>query len=220
MQLPIAFSYQTITRTMIRSRSIPAFILFVSLAFSAAAQTHKLSMNLTYGSRNTNEFSGINGPQVSYAWQSKCLGWHEVELGNIHLNKIGTTRQQNFTLRYQYSIPLLTSRLKGRFQPFIGVGATNFNGFAQNVPEVPHLYRTSVSAINFRTYLAPGVNYSISERAFASVSIPVNFAAAQYTSNRVENPTWSPAEQRNSQFTFDAFRNPGFILRAGAGVLF
>src|SRR5688572_23219174 len=85
-------------------------LLFAACTFSASAQTHRVFMNMTCGTRATNELWGLNGPQVGYAWQSGSGKWHEVELGRVSVtteDKISRiVRTEELRLRYQYAFPL------------------------------------------------------------------------------------------------------------------
>lgn len=209
-----------------------ATLLFLSCSLFthyANGQTHRISLNLTYGSNVNYELKGIHAPQVSFSWQNKLKHWHELELGNLYLakgdivttqGKVAAIHFENFMLRYQYTVPVLSQKISGPLQLTTGAGIQTYNQLSQVKPFISTLYRTSFYKSWFNAYIAPGLTYTWKERWYASLNIPVNIETLELNSNRVQNPAWSRAEQRYTETEFTMFHNPGMLFRAGIGATF
>ena len=190
-------------------------------------QSKRAFINITYNEGSKFPLkNGLQGPQAGFGWQNVRGNVHEFELTSISYETVlfknsgVVTRNADLGFRYQYSIFIAKKKLTGRIKPFFGLGLSNYNYKNSNRPLTPYLYKTSYTDLRFAGYVAPGVQYTSKKNLFLSLSIPLELTTINFITNKVENPTWTARERRNTDFKLNADPFSAFKLRGGIGLLF
>ncbi len=183
----------------------------------------------------TNTKSQILHPSIAFQWKSKTNNFHEIELTNFMVNKVGTTTEYvsdtsasgqlvsgeymtniALSLRYEY-IAILNKSKNSKVVPSIGFGVNPYFRRSSISYESSTSFPSSNQSIGLRTFVTPRITYFLTSKLFLDVNIPIclfdNFISTEST----DNPAVPISQREISSYNFNQF--PKFISgRVGIGL--
>jgi hypothetical protein len=183
----------------------------------------------------TNTNSQILHPTIAFQWKSKTNNFHEIELTNFMVNKVGTKTEYvsdtsasgllisgqdivttAISVRYEYILTFNKSK-DNKFVPSLGLGVNPYFRKNKYSPLASSSFPASEGSLGLRTFITPRITYFITPKIFVDFNIPLclfdNFIKTEITENAN-----LPVESRSvSSFNFTSF--PQFLsARIGIGI--
>jgi len=162
-------------------------------------------------------------PTIAFQWKTKKNNFHEIELTNFMLSKVGTKTETVtntsgnaqmvsgndltttlISLRYEYILNFNKSKDK-KLVPSIGFGINPY--FKQNnySPKISSSFPTSEDFIGARTFITPRLTYYIKPKIFIDINVPLCLFDTHYLKEEEDNPA-IPANQRTAtSYDFELF---------------
>jgi len=174
-------------------------------------------------------------PTVAFQWKTKKNNFHEIELTNFMLSKVGTKTEivNNTTgnrqivsgndltttlisLRYEYILNFNKSKDK-KLVPSLGFSINPY--FKQNnySPTISTSFPTSEVFIGARTFITPRLTYYIKPKIFIDINIPLCFSDTYYLRDKEDNPALAANKRTNTSYDVGLFPN-FFSGRLGIGL--
>lgn len=190
----------------------------------------------TSGDYLYNEYSSLQfvQPRLAFRWQAKGANFHEVEISQIRFNNFkDETRKNNdrtktsepysgmmrnefyLALRYEFTYTIYKDK-DTRLKPSIGLAVSPSIGRERREPFSPLSFITSNTSLGASLFLIPRATYDLTKQWFLDFNIPVNLASIQTNFIRVENPAFTPEQQKNRTTNFEAFPS-AITMRIGVG---
>lgn len=170
---------------------------------------------------NHNSYSNLQiaQPTLALQWKARHGHAHEAELTRLQLNKSESHREiirdstqpwprisggiyarTDISLRYEFIYQFHKTQKKLR--PSLGIGISPFyrrNNFA---PYVSNEFSGSWWAGGLNAFITPRITYSLTNRLFLDLNIPVCLFDAGYHSFKENNPGVPAGEQADASFSF------------------
>jgi len=136
----------------------------------------------------------------------------------VLLNVISGNVQKQFELylRYEYKLRLFKNKDWKKLKPIIGFSGTPFVLWEKTEPLLNTEFEMSRTIVGLYLSVIPRIEYSINERWYFDLNIPVALGTYHFTSIRNEDPSLS-LEDRTKDF-IDFYNTPvSFAIRFGIG---
>ena len=189
--------------------------------------------NVRFQYTNTN--SQILHPSFAYQWKSKKNNFHEIELTNFTVNKVGTkteyvsdtsangqlisgeeTRNTAISLRYEYIVVLNKSK-NSKIVPSIGFGVNPYFRKSSISYESATSFPSSNQSFGVRSFITPRITYFLTSKLFLDVNIPICLFDNYILTESIDNPAVPISQRDISTYNFNQF--PKFISgRIGIGI--
>jgi hypothetical protein len=183
----------------------------------------------------TNTNSQILHPSIAFQWKSKTNNFHEIELTNFMLNKVGTKTayvsdtsasgqlvsgeyitNTAFSLRYEYIVVFNKSK-DSQVVPSIGFGVNPYFRRSSISYESSTSFPSSNQNIGLRTFVTPRITYFLTSKLFLDVNIPICLFDNFISTESIDNPAVPISQREISSYNFNQF--PKFISgRVGIGL--
>ncbi len=183
----------------------------------------------------TNTNSQILHPTIAFQWKSKKNNFHEVELTNFMVNKVGTKTayvsdtsatgqlvsgeyitKTALSLRYEY-IAVLLKLKNNKVVPSIGFGVNPYFQKSSISYESSTSFPSSNQNIGVRTFITPRISYFLTSKLFLDVNIPICLFDNYLNIESSDNPAVPISQRDISSLNFNQF--PKFISgRIGIGI--
>ena len=134
------------------------------------------------------------------------------------LNVISGNTQKQFELylRYEYKLRLFKKKDWEKVKLIIGFSGTPFVLWEKTTPILSTEFEKTKTIIGFYLSVIPRIEYSISEKFYFDLNIPVAIWTTHYTSIRNEDPSLSLEERTKN--IIDFYNTPvSFAIRFGIG---
>ena len=174
-------------------------------------------------------------PTVAFQWKTKKSNFHEIELTNFMLNKVGTKTEtitdssgniqvvnENdltatlISVRYEYILNFNKATNK-QLVPSIGFGINPY--FKQNnySAKISTSFPTSQDFIGARAFITPRLTYYIQPKFFIDFNIPLCFFDTYYLKDEDENPAVPESQSTSTSYNVELFPKY-FSGRLGVGL--
>lgn len=134
------------------------------------------------------------------------------------LNVISGNTQKQFELylRYEYKLRLFKKKDWEKIKPIIGFSGTPFVIWDKIDPLLNTEFKKTKTIVGLYLSVIPRIEYSISERWYLDLNIPIAISTIHYTSIKNEDPSLSPEERTRN--IIDFYNTPvSFAIRFGIG---
>jgi len=183
----------------------------------------------------TNKNSQILHPTIAFQWKSKTNNFHEIELTNFMVNKVGTKTEYvsdtsasgqlvsgeyitntALSIRYEY-IAVLNKSKNNKIVPSIGFGVNPYFRKSSIAYESSTSFPSSNQSIGVRAFITPRINYFLTSKLFLDVNIPICLFDNYILTESSDNPAIPISQRDISSYNFNQF--PKFISgRIGIGI--
>ena len=183
----------------------------------------------------TNTNSQILHPSIAFHWKSKTNNFHEIELTNFMVNKVGTKTEYvsdtsasgqlvsgeyitntALSLRYEY-IAVLNKSKNSKVVPSIGFGVNPYFRRSSISYESATSFPSSNQSIGVRSFITPRVTCFLTSKLFLDVNIPICLFDNYILTESSDNPAVPISQRDISTYNFNQF--PKFISgRIGLGI--
>ena len=127
-----------------------------------------------------------------------------------------THKQFELYLRYEYRLKLFKKKDWKKTKLILGFSGTPFVVWDKTEPVLNTEFTKHKTIVGFYLSVIPRIEYSISERWYLDLNIPVAIFTSHYTSFRNEDPSL-PSEERSKNI-FDFYNGPiSYAIRLGIG---
>lgn len=188
-----------------------------------------------YSFRYTTATVQILHPTIAFQWKTKKNNFHEIELTNFMLSKVGTQTEivNNTTgngqmvsgndlittaisVRYEYILNFNKSKDK-KLVPSIGFGINPY--FKQNNyrPKISTSFPTSEDFFGARTLITPRLTYYIKPKLFIDINVPFCFFDTYYLKDKEDNPAVPTKQRTITTYNYEQFPKI-FSGRLGVGL--
>lgn len=167
-------------------------------------------------------------PSVAFNWTDKKGRTREIELSSFILNSrkdnttLGTTALMGRSVT-TYDISLSFEQIfnfakqkNWKLKPSLGAGVAPYFNMEKITPYTTALVPSTNTSYGARLYFAPRVNYSVSDRFFIDLNVPVTVADMGVQSQKTFVPAIN-SEMTSSTGNFNAFTTMPSV-RIGAGL--
>jgi len=209
--------------------------LYNTTIFEEQLNSIQLSDTSSFRYQYTNTNLQILNPSIAFHWKSKKDNFHEIELTNFLINKVGTRTEilsdsssnsqlisgddittTSLSVRYEYIVVLNKSK-NSKIVPSIGFGVNPYfrkNNFA---PKNSSSFPSTNQNFGIRTFITPRVTYFLTSKLFLDVNIPICFFDNSIVTENQNNPSIPISNRTTSTFNFNQF--PKFrCARIGIGL--
>lgn len=173
-------------------------LLLGGCSFSAWSQTPRLGITVTgsgyYTLRNNGTPGSFNasGPRLGFTWQDHSMNSHEIKVGGLSFGSGGgTPSYTSFHIggSYQYRHFLLKNK-QTKVQPYFLAGAGAGFGLG-HVSASDNSSQFSSTSSSWGAYadVGLGARWTLSEKVYLDVAIPITVANATLTSEKTNNPS-------------------------------
>lgn len=186
--------------------------------------------------RSTINTLQILHPTIAFQWKTKNNNFHEIELTNLMLNKVGSSSEvindtignvqiagsgadittTLISVRYEYLLKFNKSK-DTKLVPSLGFGFSpyfyrnNFN------PRTSFYYPVSETIFSVRTFITPRLTYFISSKVFIDLNIPISFFEANFLIDKAEDPLLPEKQRTTTTYSYENFPKV-FYGRIGVGL--
>lgn len=174
-------------------------------------------------------------PTIAFQWKTKKNNFHEIELTNFMLNKVGSkteivndssgisnkvnedkTTTTLIALRYEYILNFLKSKDK-KLVPSLGFAISPYFKENNYKPTTLTTFPHSDVFAGAKTFVTPRLTYYIKPKFFIDLNIPICLTDTYYHNKKDEDPTVAAADRNTSSFDFSMFPTY-FSGRIGIGL--
>jgi hypothetical protein len=162
-------------------------------------------------------------PAIAFQWKSGKSNFHEIEVSGIRLGKQGTKTDQydkrtnvrqtvggadifqtSLAVRYEYILNF-NKKADHKLVPSLGFGAGTQYSRVKQEPHISNSFPTASTQVSLKLYLTPRLTYYLNSKLFLDVNIPVCVSDWNTTVFHVENPAFTPSQQRSTNSTVTGF---------------
>jgi hypothetical protein len=174
-------------------------------------------------------------PTVAFQWKTKKNNFHEIELTNFSINKVGTktevindtthTRQTvsdgnlrtiSIAMRYEYICNFNKSK-DTKLVPSLGFGINPYYQRNSYIPTISSSFSTSETGIGAKFFVTPRLTYYLLPKLFVDVNLPICITDSYMITNKDDNPALTAQDRTISSFNFQEFPK-AFSGRIGIGL--
>lgn len=189
-----------------------------------------------YGNAGSNRF-GILHPSIAIVWRSKKRYFHEIELANLniakpitefkeikntvlqdHIKNKSAIKSTAIAIRYEYIIAF-ANNLKSKWVPSLGIGLQPYLNLLRVQPIMSSLFPIDKSEYGMKFFIAPRLSYSINNKFFIDLNMPINTTNFYFQKENYKNPSLPIENQKTDLFGFLSLPN-NYNLRLGLGMYF
>lgn len=109
----------------------------------------------------------------------------------------------NTAFRYEYNV--LLNHSDSKWRAYLGLGATAFYSRHAQFPEVSSIFPTKNTDWGTRLSVVPRLSYSINEKWFVELNIPITVMALNINHSFVDNPSYTQQQKKLSTITSELF---------------
>jgi len=183
----------------------------------------------------TNTNSQILHPTIAFQWKSKTNNFHEIELTNFMVNKVGTKTEYvsdtsasgllisgqdivttALSVRYEYILTFNKSK-DSKLVPSLGFGVNPYFRKNKISPLASSSFPASENSFGLRAFLTPRITYFVTSKLFVDVNIPLCLFDNFILTETRDNANLPVEERTVSTFNFNQFPN-FFSGRIGIGL--